>query len=149
MSNLDPDTFLAATIDGANDTVVLPVPPGEYNARLEKFTPPREVNVKDGVRHVMDLSWAILDDQVRELLGRDAVVRQALWLDITDAGSLDMGKGKNIDLGRLREALSMNTSGFSFSNMLGSVAVVSIVNEADKNDSSKTYARVKSVGRAA
>ena len=84
---------------------------------------------------------------MKELLGRDKVtVRQGIMLDITDSGGLDMGKGRNIGLGRLREAIGLNTPGqpFSFSMVAGRVAKVNV---SHRIDGENIYAEVKGVAK--
>jgi hypothetical protein len=71
-------------------------------------------STKSGV--VLEVIWSIEDQGVKDTLGRDKVtVKQGVMLDMTPDGSgLDMGKGKNVSLGRLREALNMNQPGQRF-----------------------------------
>ena len=69
-------------------------------------------------------------------------------LDITETGSLDMGKGRNVELNRLRAAVDLNVSGFSFHQLDGRMARVTVKQDQDKNDPQKFYARVKAVGHA-
>ena len=76
------------------------------------------------------------------------IVAQDIMLDITDTGSLDMGKGRNVELNRLRAAVDLNVSGFSFNQLDGRMARVTVKQDQDRNDPSKFYARVKAVGHA-
>jgi hypothetical protein len=152
MSIFDPDSFLASTVDSANDTTVQPLSPGEYNAQVEelKF---REVTGKDGdPRYILDVIYDILDDGAKKELGREKItVRQTLWLDVTSQGQLDTAKGKNISLGRLRSAAGLNDPGKPFApvNLKGCVVKVQTTLRADNRDPSIQYAEVKSVGKAA
>jgi hypothetical protein len=41
-----------------------------------------------------------------------------VWLDITPQGSLDMGRGKNVHLNRLREAFNQNRPGQPWNPMM-------------------------------
>ena len=67
-------------------------------------------------------------------------------LDLTDSGSMDMGKGRNVGLGRLREALNLNQPGqvFSFSMIPGRLAKVAV---SHRIDGENIYAEVKSLAR--
>lgn len=147
--SFDPNTFLNATFDEQNDTKVIPVPAGEYLALAEKVDV-KSWSSKDGSSSgiKLEIVWDILDDNVKALLGRDTVkVTQQQMLDLTDTGALDMGKGKNIGLGRIREALDMNTPGqpFSFGMIQGRMAKVIVSHRAVGED---IYAEIKKVAKA-
>lgn len=152
MSTFDPDAFMQETVDAEMDTVVLPCPPGTYQAQIDDVKL-REVEINGEKRYPMDVSYNVLDDAVRNELGREKViVRQTIWLDIDPVtGKLDYGKGKNVGLGKLREACGMNASGRAFA--LGQLRdqQVTVVTglRPDKNDASIKYAEVKTVGKAA
>lgn len=143
----DPQSFLDMQITESNDTVSTPVPVGEYIAMIEKaelrtWTKKDDPSVS-GL--ALDLIWNIDDPAVKEALGRDKVTcKQGLMLDLTESGALDMGKGKNVGLGRLREAVDLNTPGqpFAFSMLPGRMAKV-VVSHRIYND--QIFAEVKSV----
>ena len=145
----NPDQFLDMQIEGQNDTKVVPVPAGEYTAMIEEVKVRQWQGKADPSKSglTLDIQWSIDDPSVKELLGRDKVtVKQGIMLDLTDAGGLDMGKGRNIGLGRLREALDLNQPGrpFSFTMLTGRVARVSVSHRiADDN----IFAEVKQVAR--
>jgi hypothetical protein len=147
MSNaFDPQAFLDSSITEANDTKVIPVPAGEYLAVLEKVTP-RQWQSKDGTQSgiALDIIWLIEDADVKSFLGRDEVkCKQGIMLDVLPSGALDMSKGKNIGLGRLREAVGMNKPGqaFSFQNLPGNSAKVSVKHRLVEED---VFAEVKNV----
>ena len=145
----NPDQFLDMQIEGQNDTKIVPVPAGEYTAMIEEVKVRQWQGKADPSKSglTLDVQWSIDDAAVKELLGRDKVtVKQGIMLDLTDAGGLDMGKGRNIGLGRLREALDLNQPGrpFSFTMLTGRVARVSVSHRiADDN----IFAEVKQVAR--
>jgi len=130
----DPETFLDNTTEGANDTTYTPVPEGEYQAVIDTVGKPRrETSQKTGnVFTVMDITWMILDPQVKEIIGgRDPKVRQSIFLETTPDASgkaiLDMGKGKNIPLGRIRAAVNMNHGSFRLSMLNGAGPAIVVV----------------------
>lgn len=142
------DAFLSATVNAANDTVALPVPVGDYFAIITEVKP-RQWQSKDGTKTgvAVDLTWLIEDENVKQYLGRDTVtVRQGIMLDLNAQGGLDTSSGKNISLGRLREALNKNNPGdqFSFAMLPGLSARVSV---AHRVSGEQTYAEVKAVAR--
>jgi len=147
--SFDPNTFLNTSYTDANDTKVIPVPAGEYQALAEK------VDIKpwssrdgssSGVK--LEIVWDILDDNVKALLGRDTVkVTQQQMLDLTETGAMDFSKGKNIGLGRIREALDLNKPGepFSFGAIQGRLAKVLVSHRINGED---VYAEIKKIAKA-
>lgn len=148
-SPFDPDTFMTTSTDGANSTVSEPVPSGDFNAVIDKVDV-RPVETKNGQSYSMDVTWNILDDAVKSKLDRDKVtVRQSIWLDMTAQGQLDMGKGKNVGLGRLRSAVGQNDPGKPWApGMLTGAgpALIKVGHRADKN-SDQIFAEVKAVAK--
>lgn len=149
----DTQQFLHQTIDQSNSTEMVPVPEGEYLAMADKV----EViqwNSKDGSKSGLKLQliWDLQDENVKALLERQKVTaRQDIMLDLTDDGTgLDLGKGKNVGLGRLRAAIDMNENGqpFSFAQIQGHLAKVSVKQRFDDNDPTKIYSEVRAVAHA-
>ena len=147
----DPNSFFEQVIAEVGSTEAVPIPAGEYLATIDK----KEVTTwqkKDdpsvsGLK--LKITWSLEDQAVRDLLGRDkVVVVQDIMLDTTETGGLDMGKGRNVELNRLRAAVDLNVSGFSFHQLDGRMARVTVKQDQDKNDPQKFYARVKAVGHA-
>lgn len=146
MSNFDPTAFLAQTVTEANDTSVIPAPEGEFLAVADKVDV-KQWSKKDGSASGLKLSvlWDIQDEAVKAHCGRETVkVGQDIMLDLTETGGLDLARGRNVNLGRLREALNLNTPGqpFSFSMVQGRMAKVNIKHRVDGAD---IYAEVKAV----
>jgi hypothetical protein len=142
----NPDQFLQSATTEANDTKKVPCPVGEYIAVAEKVEA-RQWQSKDGTKSgiALDITWSIDDPSVKEVVGRDNVqVRQGLMLDLLESGGLDMGKGKNIALGRVREAVGLNTPGqpFSPSMIQGRTAKVTVSHRVDGED---IYDEIKKV----
>jgi hypothetical protein len=147
--SFDPSTFLNQTFDEALDTKVVPCPVGEYLALAEKVDI-KPWAAKDGSSSGLKLEilWDIQDENVKQLLGRDTVrVPQQQMLDLTETGNLDFGKGKNVGLGRIREALGLNTPGepFAFSMIQGRMAKVMVSHRAAGED---LYAEIKKITAA-
>lgn len=146
-ATFDVSSFLAQTITEANDTKIVNVPPGEYNATI-KNVEVKQWTAKDGSSAGLKLAFmaSIDDPAVTVVTGRAPTnVKAELMLDLTDAGNLDNGKGKNVRLGKLREAVRQNTPGapFSFLALEGQMVKVKISQRPDPNDSSIVYDEVK------
>lgn len=146
--SFDPQSFLDASVSGSNDTKVIPVPAGEYMGIIDKVQP-RQWQSKDGSQTgiALDVFWLIEDAGVKAHLGRDTVTcKQGIMLDLTPQGGLDMSKGKNIGLGRLREAVGKNdpNSPFSFSMLPGMSARVTVSHRVANED---IFAEIKNVAK--
>jgi len=145
----NPDQFLDTQVTESNDTKTIPVPVGEYTAVVEEVKCRQWQSKQDPSKSglTLDITWMVDDSAVKELLGRDKVtVKQGIMLDLTESGGLDMGKGRNVGLGRLREATNLNAPGqpFSFSMLAGRVAKVNV---SHRIDGENIYAEVKGVAK--
>jgi hypothetical protein len=120
-SAFDPKLLLDATTDQANSTVRIPVPAREHLALIT------EVDIRSGSKDgrnwsFLDVTFEIDSPEVKQELGRDKVsLTQGIGLDFTSQGGLDYSKGKNVMLGRLREAVNLNEPGkpFGFRMLVG------------------------------
>lgn len=147
--SFDADSFLQSSVTDANDTKIIPCPAGEYMGIIDKVLA-RQWQSQDGTKTgiALDVLWAVEDAGAKAATGRDQVtVKQGIMLDLAPGGGLDMGQGKNVPLGRLREAVGKNQPGepFSFSMLPGLPAKISVGHRPDKNDPSIIYAEVKMV----
>jgi hypothetical protein len=152
MGTFDPATFLDVSVNESNDTVSTPVPVGEYTA-VAGEPKIREWNSKDGTKSglALDIPWEIDSGSypsVKEATGRDKnIVYQGIMLDTTPNGGLDTGKGRNVKLGRLREATGLNKAGqpFSFRMLQGRLAKIEV---AHRTAEDQLFAEVKGVAPA-
>lgn len=147
--SFDVDSFLQASHSEANSTTLIPCPVGEYMGIISKIQP-RQWQSKDGTQSgvALDIFWLVEDAGVKATCGREEVtVKQGLMLDTTPIGGLDMSAGKNVGLGRLREAVGKNNPGeaFAFAMLPGLAAKISVSHREDKNDPSVVYAEVRMV----
>ncbi len=122
MSPFDPNTFMQQTVDAPMETEFQLCPIGEYRAMIDDFDDKAfeqfDFTYKQGPRAGepgsmtrFNLPWIINDDAVKASMGRDkVVVSQNLILDVKD-GLLEWGKDKNVNLGRVRQAVGQNTPG--------------------------------------
>ncbi len=148
-TSFDPATFLNQSFDQALDTKVVPCPAGEYLAIADKIDV-KTWAAKDGSSSGLkiEILWDIQDENVKALLGRDTVkVPQQQMLDLTDTGALDFGKGKNVGLGRIREALDLNKPGkpFAFSMIQGRMAKVMVSHRVSGED---IFHEIKKIAKA-
>ena len=153
MSVFDPNTFLQETVTGANDTKYPVIPAGEYPALVDKIDV-RQMDDKNKPGNkftVLDVTWSIEDAHVREATKMEKVTaRQSVFLNLdTSTGKLDMQKAKNVQLGKLRDALGLNDPDrpFAFSQFVGQPATVRIEHTANPNDPESPYSNVTRVAQ--
>ena len=127
----DANEFLNSTVNTANDTKLINPPDnmaGDGYMMLAGKVDCRTWQKKDDPSVsglALDIQWELQDESVKTFCGREKIIcKQGIMLDLTESGQLDMSKGKNIGLGKLREALGLNTPGepFSFSMITGRMA---------------------------
>ena len=113
----------------------------------------REQEIKKGERAgstivVADIIWELLDDRLKEALNMQKITcKQSLFLDLTPEKQLDMGKSKNIALGKVREALGLNDKkkDFFLGLLIGNTAKVQVVHEPNEQDPTSPYSKVNRV----
>jgi len=147
MSTFDPENFINTGMKGSLDTQPIPVPEGEWTAQVDSVNA-NVANTQEGEKLVLNLTWNILDPEVSQETKRDRnLVRQSIFLDVKEDGSLDMGTGKNVQLGKVRDALGQNDPKKEWrpSDMQGQQAVVRVRQKPRKDDPEQVDANVVNV----
>jgi hypothetical protein len=151
MSIFNPDQFLAASVTTAHDTKIARVPDGIYDGQVKKLEfRTLEASADNPERTIMEVIWSVLDPKVKEITGiEEPTVRQSIWLDLGPTGALLTDKGKNVGLGKLREALGQNKQGKAWapSHLVGGRAKISVKGVTNKKDG-EIYAQVEKVAHA-
>jgi hypothetical protein len=149
MSNtFNAEAFLQQTYETSFATAMTPVPEGDWTGQVEKIG----VRTTDKGQAILDLTWQVLDDQVKQALGMDKpTVRQSLFLDLDANGKLDPDKNKNVQLGRVREALGQNDASrpWGVNMLIGGLAKIKVGHRPDSNDPTIKYGDVKGVAKLA
>lgn len=161
LSAFDAEAFMSQSQEGGALDTSIPIPPeGDYRAMIGDFDSESGFRSFEGKKdpsktYTMFQPPFVLQDDPRlaEVSafygGKPVIVRHAgMFLDINDAGGLDMSKGKNVDLGRLLKAVGQNPmpQGWKFANLIGAGPVmVKVSHRPDANDSTKKYAEIKHV----
>lgn len=146
MSNFDPSAFMNAVYNDANSTEIIPCDEGEYQAiagDLVWSTWQSRDGSKSGIK--VTIPWTIDSEEQRQKTKRSSiVVKQDLMLDTTSDGMLDMSEGRNIGLGRLRDALGLNRKGvpFKFDQIPGKAAKVRV---SRREYEGRLYEEIKAV----
>lgn len=144
----DAQSFLDMSVTDSNSTEFVPVPEGDYVAIAEKIDvrPWQKKDDPSVAGLTLEVHWAFdATPELKEQLGRDKItVKQGVMLDLTESGGLDMGKGRNVSLGKLRAALDLNNPGqaFSFNQIPGRPAKVQVKHRIHEG---AIYAEVKAV----
>ncbi len=117
-------------------TVVDQCPEGEWEGQIGKPVPRQFAGVKDPSKTftVLDIPYTVTDPVALEGMDRESIfVRQSMFLDLTPEGKLDTGDGKNVKLGRLREAIDLNSEGFKLGDLEGHIATVKVKQKPDND----------------
>jgi hypothetical protein len=150
--SFDAEAFQNAIFTEANSTTMVPWPAGTYVGTIKKAEVRSGTVQKQGNNY--GKPWAGLSVQVevdKSFLpeGASPVASGMVMLDLTDAGGLDTSKGRNIGLGRLREAAGLNSPGqaFQFGMLEGKTVKVSTGHRVDQNDPNIQYTEVKAFAK--
>jgi hypothetical protein len=154
----DPTAFLTQTVDApVGDTTIQQCPEGEFRAMIDDFDGNafRQTEGKEGSASagktftIFQPLFVIQDAAVQAELEREkvSVPHKGIFLDFAPDGSLDFGKGKNVDLNRLREAVNQNVEGsWGFAMLKGAGPVmVQVRHVPDRQDPEKKFAKVTKV----
>lgn len=152
MSVFNPDTFLQSATTEKMETRRTPIPENEYLATIKDV---KLRSAKESV--ILDVTWSILDQGAGAGLAAkmglpEATVRQSVFLDIREDGQgLATGPNKNVQLGRIREAIGQNNPGpWMILQLKGAgPAKIMVTNRPDDKDASIVYDDVKAVSKAA
>ena len=151
MSNdlFDVSELSEANVSSANSTSIIPCPEGEFPAVIKKFDI-RAWSKEDRSGVMLDVHLDIDDANAREVTQRDEViVRHSCSLDVIKGPNgkpmIDERPGTNIDLGRLRTAVGMNTQGqdFNLNMLIGQPVKVLVTHRQNPDNPEEVYAEVK------
>jgi hypothetical protein len=114
-SQFNPDIFLQGTYTDAGSTKTTPHPIGEYIGIITEAVARQVQGKKDPGQYYVFLDYTVevpVPVEAQEELGREtSKLRYSGSLDLTPQNGIDWGKGKNVWLGRLREAIGQNIPG--------------------------------------
>lgn len=149
MSTFDPSSFLNTTYTTASATAYIPVPEGVHTAITGQVEVTEGKSKKDNKPYYQLVVPFVIDSpEVKEVLGRDEVrMTMRVFLEVEN-GVLATGPGRNVQLGRLREALGCNDEGqeFTLSMLSGKAAKVSVKHRAHAERQGEVVAEIDEVG---
>lgn len=145
MSQFDAQALLNATYTEANATKLVPAPVGDYTGVVTKVAV-KSGNDKNGdtwTRFEMYLEST--DPKLQQIGMEKKTFRADMLLELTPQGTIDSGEGKNVQLGRAREAAGLNQPGmpFSLGMFQGQGFKFTVSHEPDSKDPTVIYERVK------
>lgn len=153
-SQFNPDLFLQTSYSEQTSTKTEPLPDGEYTALIKTLIP-RQVQGKQDASKLyvfLDMELEIpLNGELQSKLGREkSVIRHSIGIDMTESGAIDMAKGKNVQLGRLREAANQNVLGepWTPAQLVNRLVKAKVGHEPSDKDPTIIYNRVEAVGKA-
>lgn len=145
--------FLAATTSEEGSTQLTPIPPDTYKAIIGEVTARPWESKKTGKSGIScDIAFDIIDDNktIEELIGRPPRVTQGYFMDLIP-GTMrpDYGKGKSVQLMRVREAVGQNIAGQAWNPKMleGQVLQIVVVQDPADDNTDTVYTRVKSVAK--
>lgn len=143
----------------AGDVNYIPIPAGDWPAVIKdlKVREDQHPKVNEGKPFAaLDIMYLLDSQQVRDAMERQEVtITQGIILDMKmdSAGNMtdffDDGKGKNVELNRVRDAVGLNEPGqeFSLGMLIGRVCTVTVSHSPRKDGKEGVYANVTKVGR--
>lgn len=152
-SIFDPATFMPETSEAGSTSAPI-CEPGEYpgivdKAEIRVITSGPNSKVPGRQIPLIEVTYKLENPQFEKDFGRKPSVRQTIWLDMNGT-QLDMGKGKNISLNKLREALGQNRAGqkWNYKMLEGAGPVkVMVKNSPDRQSPDVMRAEVVTVGK--
>lgn len=152
--SFDPAALLAATTTNAGSTEFLLLPTDEEFVANIKIDPdPAKAfgfGTKDGKDwQKLNVQMELSGQRISELLsGRDKrTITYGVMLDLTPSGGLDMGKGMNVMLNQLRDAVGQRREGqkWGISELNGQTVRVKIKHRKGEGD--KMYEDIAKVSK--
>ncbi len=142
------EQFLSTVISQSASTKSIAVPEGDFVAVVTKIGV-RSIKMDDEDRVIFEVTWEPSDPSgiIESTTGRKKnTVRQGVFLDLTPEGGIDLAKGMNVSLGRLRDALGQNKDGepWNFQMVMGRTARIYVSHKID-NKTGDVYANVEKV----
>ena len=142
IANAALENLFQTAVEGVNSTKLNLLPPGPYRAQISKVTPPENLGDKGSVG--FRVYFDILNKPDEEAVF--APLNATIFLDLTPQCYLDMGEGKNVGLGRLREAVGQNTPDpWTFQNLVGALCQVLVEHVPSKKEAGVVNAQVKKI----
>lgn len=152
-STFNPDLFLQTNYSEETSTKTNLLPVGDYTGVIKELTPRNVQGKQDTTKWYVFLDFQVeigTPPELKEEIGRDFTrIRHSIGIDLSENGAIDMGKGKNIQLGRLREATGQNVSGqpWTPASLNNAMVKVKVSQEPNPKDPEIKYNRIDAFGK--
>ena len=152
-TQFDVASFMNESIDSVLDTKIEPIPEGEHMAQIGVGE--KDIDIAVGVSTKNQKPWMRLDmmltftdPNLAAQLKREQVKgRYSIMLDLNEQGRLDLRPQRNVNLGKLRDAVGQNRPGpWNFNMLKGQPIKVKVKHKT--LDSGDTVSEVVGVTRA-
>jgi len=133
MSLFNADVLLNAATESKMSTSIPPMPNGDF---IFTITGVEFKNPKDDMV-VLEAKVECIDPEVCAVTGMNPTKSKiSCFCDLTDSGLLDDAEGKNVQIGKLREAVGQNEAGTPWTPMMlvGAQLRGKVAQEPDKKD---------------
>ena len=141
--SIDKEQFLNRPIEGPISSSFVAVPEGEYLSKVIEngVSAPEDKLGANGWSCWLDITWGIVDEEklpgVIEETGKEKpTIRQRLFLDVLrdendKVTALDMGKGKNVPLGQVLEAVGLDGAKkrWTWKHLEGQIARIKVTHD--------------------
>jgi hypothetical protein len=153
--SFNPENLLDLSADAPMSTREALLPEGDYEGSIESVKG-RQTTSEKGTYNWLDFQVKVdgghlttSGQTVSEITGRPStLLRYSMSIDLNDAGGLSAEQGKNVQLGRLREAVGQNAKGpWTPRNLIGARARFALKHRFDKNDPSIVYQEIRSANK--
>ena len=148
--------FLSGAVTGSLDTVRPKVPKGQYRGIIKELKTRQNAGQKDPSKMYTSIDLMVelqLSPEAQQEMNTDQANitrRYGFLIDLTpDGKGLDMGKGKNVDLGRVREALGQNDPAKPWKplDLVGQIALWKVDHRPNKDKPGEVYDEIVEVGK--
>lgn len=153
-SAFSPDIFLQTNYQETTSTVASLLPKDTYVGIIKDLVPRQVQGTKDTTKWYLFMDFNVeigTPAALKEELGRDiSKIRHSVGVELIEgSNAIDMGKGKNVQLGRIRDAAGQNVSGQAWApGMLnGAMVKVDVTQEPSDKDPLIKYNRIASFGK--
>lgn len=147
--SFDTDSFLSIAVPSGLSTRYTPIPVGEYPAVIHDVKLRRTNNGSV----ILEVMWDLQAPDIQEKLNmKELRARQSIFLDFDASKNppgLDMSENKNVQLGRLLEAVGRREQGLpSFNQLIGlGPCKVSVTHRPNQDDPTQVFAEIKTAVR--
>lgn len=141
-SNFDAQSFLQQTVEEPMATEPVLIPPGEYEAVIDKVGARAPKDNDAGVN--LQITWEILDEALKAELDRPKIiVSQFMFVELDESGRIGTGGDKNWRLGQIRAAIGQAGNPWHPNMLQGAGPVrIRVVHNTYNNNTSAQVDRV-------